>query len=253
MVNIHLAIFVWTSPFHQPIPIHAVTLCSLITNAYNLSEPFMRLSGKKRGRRSPRASFIAECRGLDFVNSGDSPETSQLDWMGSGERLIGWLEQAGLVPRAVLRKFRPDARSGKLDRVASRARELREWLRAVIHKYRGGSFAGVDISVFETLNRILLEDERYIQIARSHGKGPPLTLRLMRRWSAPDSLVWAIAESVAHLIYEEDFGQIKQCEGCSLLFLCRTRRHERKWCSMSTCGNRAKQAAHRNRQKPPQA
>jgi predicted RNA-binding Zn ribbon-like protein len=213
----------------------------------------MRLSGKKRGRWSPQARFIGECRGLDFVNSGDSPEISQLDWMGNGERLIGWLEQAGLVPRAVLRQFRRDVHSGKLDRVASRARELREWLRAVIYKYRGDSLAGVDISAFETLNRILLEDERYIQIVRSDENGSPLTLRLMRRWSAPDSLVWAIAESVAHLIYEEDFRRIKQCEGCSLLFLCRTRRDERKWCSMSTCGNRAKQAAHRNRRKSPPA
>jgi len=208
-------------------------------------------SGKKRGRQGPPARFIGECRGLDFVNSGESPEISQPDWMANGERLIGWLDQAGLVPRAVLREFKRDAHSGRLDRVASRARDLREWLRTVIHQYRGESLAGADISTFDVLNRILLEDQRYVQIVRSHGHESPLARRLMRRWNAPDSLLWAIAESVAHLICEEDFRRIKQCEGCSLLFLCRTRRHERKWCSMSTCGNRAKQAAHRNRRKSP--
>ena len=132
----------------------------------------MRLSGKKRGRRSPAARFIGECRGLDFVNSGESPEISQPDWMGNGERLIGWLDQAELVPRAVLRKFKRDARSGKLDRVASRARALREWLRTIVHEYAGESLEEAHICTFEILNRILLEDERYVQIARSHGHTP---------------------------------------------------------------------------------
>jgi predicted RNA-binding Zn ribbon-like protein len=35
----------------------------------------------------------------------------------------------------------------------------------------------------------------------------------------------------------------------TLLFADHTRGHARRWCSMALCGNRAKQAAHRQRQK----
>jgi predicted RNA-binding Zn ribbon-like protein len=46
-----------------------------------------------------------------------------------------------------------------------------------------------------------------------------------------------------------DFSHVKACEGpaCTLLFLDKTRRHTRRWCSMAVCGNRAKQSAHRTR------
>ncbi|HKN11149.1 MAG TPA: CGNR zinc finger domain-containing protein, partial [Pseudomonadota bacterium] len=48
-----------------------------------------------------------------------------------------------------------------------------------------------------------------------------------------------------------DFSNVKACEGhaCTLMFVDRTRGRARRWCSMAACGNRAKQAAHRNRLK----
>jgi predicted RNA-binding Zn ribbon-like protein len=54
---------------------------------------------------------------------------------------------------------------------------------------------------------------------------------------------------MAELVCDEDFSHVKACEGrgCTLMFLDRTRGHARRWCSMSVCGNRAKQAAHRER------
>src|SRR5438105_3293291 len=44
---------------------------------------------------------------------------------------------------------------------------------------------------------------------------------------------------------------LKAGEGpaCTLLFADHTRGHQRRWCSMAMCGNRAKQAAHRERVK----
>jgi predicted RNA-binding Zn ribbon-like protein len=56
---------------------------------------------------------------------------------------------------------------------------------------------------------------------------------------------------LAKLIWDEDFAQIKACEGrrCTLLFADHTRGRARRWCSMAICGNRAKVAAHRKRPK----
>ncbi|WP_409522828.1 CGNR zinc finger domain-containing protein [Pseudomonas sp.] len=35
---------------------------------------------------------------------------------------------------------------------------------------------------------------------------------------------------------------MKQCEGCSWMFIDRSKNHQRRWCSMSTCGAKAKTA-----------
>jgi predicted RNA-binding Zn ribbon-like protein len=54
---------------------------------------------------------------------------------------------------------------------------------------------------------------------------------------------------MAQLLVNADFRHVKACEGqgCTLMFLDTTRGRMRRWCSMAVCGNRAKQAAHRER------
>jgi predicted RNA-binding Zn ribbon-like protein len=66
-----------------------------------------------------------------------------------------------------------------------------------------------------------------------------------------ESLLMPIVEALARLVCDEDFTQVKACEGpaCTLLFADHTRGHARRWCSMKICGNRAKVAAHRKRLK----
>jgi predicted RNA-binding Zn ribbon-like protein len=78
-----------------------------------------------------------------------------------------------------------------------------------------------------------------------------LELRKIRRWHSAESLLVPIAEAIAELVCHEDFTDVKACEGaaCTLLFLDRTQRRGRRWCSMAVCGNRAKQALHRSRQR----
>jgi len=73
----------------------------------------------------------------------------------------------------------------------------------------------------------------------------------MRRWRSPESLLLPIGEALARFVCEEDFARVKACEGhrCTLVFADHTRMQARRWCSMAICGNRAKQAAHRNRLK----
>jgi predicted RNA-binding Zn ribbon-like protein len=67
----------------------------------------------------------------------------------------------------------------------------------------------------------------------------------MRRWRSPESLLLPIGEALAKFVCEENFADIKACEGhrCTLVFADHTRRRARRWCSMAICGNRAKQAA----------
>ena len=107
-------------------------------------------------------------------------------------------------------------------------------------------------SELEPLNRLLERDEGFGRIvARDHGSAGGLELRMMRRWRSPESLLLPIGEALAKFVCEEDFSNVKACEGpaCTLMFADHTRGHARRWCSMAICGNRAKQAAHRHRLK----
>jgi predicted RNA-binding Zn ribbon-like protein len=56
---------------------------------------------------------------------------------------------------------------------------------------------------------------------------------------------------MAQVVVQEDFTQVKACEGahCTLMFADHTRGRARRWCSMALCGNRAKQKEFRERRR----
>ncbi|MEM5436869.1 CGNR zinc finger domain-containing protein [Paraburkholderia diazotrophica] len=198
------------------------------------------------------AMFVADAPGLDFLNSVATPVDEPFDWIGDGDGLLGWLEQAGMVPADALADLRAQSTSAELDEVAAKARSLREWFRGYVQKRKGRALAVKDLRELEPLNQLLARDEQHGQIVAS---GPDeamaLTFRMTRKWQSAESLLMPIAEALARLVSEEDFTQVKACEGpkCTLLFADHTRGHARRWCSMAVCGNRAKVAAHRARLK----
>jgi predicted RNA-binding Zn ribbon-like protein len=198
----------------------------------------------------PPATFIADSLGLDFLNSIATPVDRPVDWLDDGGGLLRWLAQAKLVPADVLDELKARAMPGELDRVADQARALREWFRGFVRKHMGRSLTPKALHELGPLNRLLERDEAFNQIARPHHNNR-LELRMTRRWRSPESLLLPIGEALAELVCDEDFADVKACEGqnCTLVFADHTRRRARRWCSMAVCGNRAKQAAHRSRLK----
>lgn len=202
--------------------------------------------------RRPPAIFVADALGLDFLNSVATPVDTEIDWIDSGDGLLAWLEQARLVPTEALETLRAQAMPGEFDNVAAQARSLREWFRGFVRERK---LPPEDLRELEPLNRLLERDEGFGRIvAHDHGSDNGLELRMMRRWRSPESLLLPIGEALAKFVCEEDFSNVKACEGpaCTLMFADHTRGHARRWCSMAICGNRAKQAAHRNRLKTQQ-
>lgn len=198
------------------------------------------------------ALFLADAPGLDFLNSVATPIDTPVEWLDDGEGLLSWLQQAQLVPEDVLEAIRTRALPGELDRLADQARDLREWFRGFVRAYKGRPLTAAALAELEPLNQLLKRDERYSEIvAANNVAATALQWRQARRWHSPEALLLPIAEAMARLVSEEDFAYIKACEGptCTLLFADHTRGHARRWCSMSLCGNRAKQAAHRQRLK----
>jgi predicted RNA-binding Zn ribbon-like protein len=199
----------------------------------------------------PPAIFVADALALDFLNSVATPADVEIEWIDDGEGFLDWLEQAQLVPPDALKALRAQAKPGEFDDVAAQARALREWFRKFVRSRKGSPLVAKDLQKLEPINRLLERDERFSQIeVRSADTNPnPLALRIMRRWRSPESLLLPIGEALSKFVCEEDFTHVKACEGpaCTLLFADHTRGRARRWCSMALCGNRAKQAAHRQR------
>jgi predicted RNA-binding Zn ribbon-like protein len=201
------------------------------------------------------AIFIADATGLDFLNSVATPADVQIDWISDGDGLLAWLAQARLVPPEVLASIRKRAVPGEIDRVASRARGLREWFRSFVRAHQGKPLKAADLEELEPLNRLLERDEGFEElVAQKQGSSNPFQLQRSRRWHSPESLLLPIAEALAKFVSEEDFSDIRACAGttCTLIFVDHTRGRSRRWCSMGICGNRAKQTAHRHRLKDQQ-
>jgi predicted RNA-binding Zn ribbon-like protein len=198
------------------------------------------------------AMFIADSPGLDFLNSLATPVDTPIDWIADGDGFLDWLKQANLVPREALETIKRAAKPGELDKVAAQARNLREWARGFVRKHMGRRLTPRALRELEPLNRLLERDETFAQLVHvRHADHDHLELRRVRRWRTPSSLLLPIGEALATFICEDNFADVKACEGanCTLLFVDRTRRKARRWCSMAICGNRAKQAAHRDRLK----
>jgi predicted RNA-binding Zn ribbon-like protein len=200
----------------------------------------------------PSSSFIADALGLDFLNAIAPPPATRAPPLRTGEDLLAWLDAAKLVPPEAFAAVRAGAVPGELDAVASQARALGDWFRAFVLRHKGRPLPTTVVHDLQPLNRIMERDLRYGQVAVSPARviqsgAPALTWHIQRQWRSPDSLLLPIAEAMAELVCEEDFTQVRECEGvdCLLLFLDRTNGRGRRWCSMAVCGNRAKQAARR--------
>lgn len=198
------------------------------------------------------AMFVGGDPALDFLNSLATPVDVPVEWLDDGEGLLSWLGQAQLVSASVLRQMRSQFSSEELNKVAERARNLREWFRGFVQKHQGRPLTQDELKKLERLNRLLERDESYSQITAATTKGgKAFELQVMRKLRSPEALLFPVAEAIARFVTSEDFTYVKACEGltCTLFFADRTRGRARRWCSMAICGNRAKQASHRQRLK----
>lgn len=78
-------------------------------------------------------------------------------------------------------------------------------------------------------------------------------------WGGPaqalDRPLWPIVRSAADLLTSDEVPHLRECDSdtCSWLFVDRSRTRRRRWCDMSTCGNRAKARRHYLRSKQRQS
>lgn len=181
---------------------------------------------------------------VDFLNTAFAPDGRPIETIGNGRAFLAWLVRAGLLDAAeqvrLLRRFRGNA----LDRVATEAREVREWARRWLARWRTAADAdyGTEIAF---LNKLLARGSYHRVVSKDR------VLVEQPGLETADALLAVIAAQIAVLVTQEQPSLLKSCAGtgCTLWFLDRTRAHRRLFCSATACGNRAKVAAFRERER----
>lgn len=158
-----------------------------------------------------------------FVNTLDlRPYTENL---GSPAELAGWLTEQGLVP--------PGTRATRAE--LAEALRLREAIRDLL----GGVDPDKQLS---ELDRVSRESRLGVRFADGEARLEP---------AAPGvrGALGRIVAEVAAGMADGTWQRIKLCaaDDCRWAFLDSTKNHSRAWCSMESCGNRAKVQAYRAR------
>ncbi len=166
---------------------------------------------------------------------------------------LRWLNQAGVdtsegASASTLARWQTESPAT----VATLAdvKKLRETLREAVRAFAAGE--RVPEKVLASLNPLLARSPVRSELVRGTGEeAARLHKRFRVHWQDPADLLAPVAESAADLFSGADPALVRQCDGagCTMMFMDRTKNHRRRWCSMAVCGNRAKVAAHRARQK----
>lgn len=175
---------------------------------------------------------------LDFVNTLPVDAEGRPDERLKTPADLGrWLVAFGLVEKK--EAFEPSRRT--LDD----ARALRESLRGMAEALARGR--AVPASSIASIHEALEADPGVLVVERK-GKGYDLRFRSIS--DAGRAALGSVARAAAYLLARRDLSRVRRCANpeCVLYFYDATRNRGRQWCSMASCGNRAKIAAYRARQ-----
>jgi predicted RNA-binding Zn ribbon-like protein len=127
----------------------------------------------------------------------------------------------------------------------SPVRPLRAAVRALFETRIDGECP--DPEALEVVNRVLRTPKRGAELAFRRGQFVLGSSGI----STSREVLEAVATDTTRLLTGADVSLLQRCanERCILLFVDRSRRAARRWCSMEVCGNRAKVRAHYRRER----
>jgi predicted RNA-binding Zn ribbon-like protein len=175
---------------------------------------------------------------LDFANTWGDRSDPKADGLKGYHELLGWAHGAGLVndrQRGELEKLAHEE-TAKSFGVFRAALELRETVFRLCSSVAAGEQpAERDVAALNAA----LETVPRQRLCRG---GQCCTWEWPERKLEFRQLLWPVIQSAADLVSSPDATRIRECGApdCNWLFLDRSRGGRRRWCDMSTCGNRAK-------------
>ena len=185
--------------------------------------------------------------GLRFINTLEFSRDGAEDELPSAGAALHWIRDQALM--------HDDALESQLALVGASEKEAGRILRKV-HRVRGAMRELVEAAVerrppdlgqLSEVNRALRTHYIYELIPAPDG----VSMDHRHEGDPIDGALARLAESVAREVSQGEPERLRICanEHCRYVFADTSRTGRRKWCDMSTCGNRAKAARHRERQK----
>lgn len=184
--------------------------------------------------------------GLDFVNTLDLWPVSH-DHLDSPATALDWLVEHDLMHREarlhLLAQYQASQATGL--EMLGRIRRVRQAMRGVLEA--AAARRAPDATDLDEMNRALRTHYIYELLPATDG----VSLDHRHQGDPVDGAMARLAESIARELIQGDTSRLHICENpqCKWVFKDTSRTGKRKWCSMRSCGNRAKVARHRARRK----
>ncbi|MBL8961304.1 MAG: CGNR zinc finger domain-containing protein [Gemmatimonadetes bacterium] len=204
---------------------------------------------------APRAtgfSRVGERLWLDFVNTDEARRGQRVDLLRDFDALVAFLVDTAVLDdeRASGMRRRAHQQPAGATATLVDARRTRAALRQLAE--RGAQSERARLDALAEINRVLgrsavtrrvdlQEDGRFVRTFVPVG-------------DAFAALLIPVIESAADALIDGELARVRRCGDprCTRVFLDDTRNGRRRWCEMSTCGNRAKAARWRERQDAPE-
>jgi predicted RNA-binding Zn ribbon-like protein len=175
---------------------------------------------------------------LDFANTWGDRSDSTSDQLGDPHDLLDWAHSSGILSERERSEFEKLAHreSDKMLGVFRMAVELRDTVYHLCSTIAGGG----------------KPSQRHVAALNAALQTVPRQRLCCGgdccewEWPAEETelrqILWPVIQSAADLVASSDAARIRECNApdCNWLFIDRSRGGRRKWCDMSTCGNRAK-------------
>jgi predicted RNA-binding Zn ribbon-like protein len=194
--------------------------------------------------------FDAGLLPLDFANTAEwHAREDPLEKLHSYDDLVGWSLGAGLIGEKDAERLIRLGRRQPADAtsVLDEALALREAIYAIFSATAAGS--APPAGAMQHFNAALAG-------AFSRARLEPSADGFDWTWpgagEALDGMLGPILLSTAELLTSDELQRVGECaddRGCGYLFYDTSRNHSRRWCSMESCGNRAKALRHYDRSK----
>jgi predicted RNA-binding Zn ribbon-like protein len=196
---------------------------------------------------APPFVFVGERLWLDFINTDDVRRGTRVDVLRDFEQLIRWLEATSILDGERAGGIRRRAQQQPAGATASLAdaRRIRASLRALAE--RGAQAAEVRTNALGEINRVLGRSAGTRRVEpRADGS---FVRSFVPVGDAFAGLMIPVVESAADALVTGELIRVRRCADvrCLHVFFDNTKNGRRRWCDMSTCGNRAKAARHRRR------
>ena len=187
---------------------------------------------------------------LDFANTAEwHASENPVDKLCDYSDLLAWGEAAHLLPSDWLVRLRQLLNAQPEDAALAygRAIQLREAIYRIFADVAREMSARPDDLV--VLNEVLKDAQCHLRVTQSP---QGFAWQWVEVPGGLGQILWPVSRSAADLLTSNSLERVKECaddRGCGYLFIDTSRNRSRRWCSMESCGNRAKVRQHRERQR----